>query len=260
MKELVIVPTYKREELLWLCLEAIRREDALIPVYVFSDHAEDSKDFAAVCHGHFCTPMVRPEHNYFGNSYNVIESMRALLRAYSELEILHLIEDDTILHPGYFSWARAKLANGNYQAVCGHIGNHLDTWYTSPCASWNVACLRKCLEFVPEGYFCETREGMQKILDECEHFKASRFRYGSAEQDGFFLRCIEHFGWRTAFPEKPLCTHLGWHGYNRPRSDGPVGTLPEKIAWTRKLLADTRRRYELFGQRITDAEMAGANQ
>ena len=66
--------------------------------------------------------------------------------------------------------------------------------------------LRQALEFVPKGYLeATTREEMQKILDDRPEFKRSRFKFGSAEQDGFFLRVIEYFGWKTSFPEKPPC-------------------------------------------------------
>ena len=170
-----------------------------------------------------------------------------------------MVEDDTILHGNYFDWARRMLATGRYAAVCGHVGNALDTWYTSPCASWRAVNLRQALELVPKGYLeAETREEMQKILDECPEFKRSRFKFGSCEQDGLMLRIIEYFGWKTAFPEKPLCTHLGAWGYNREGHTGPDGSFEQRVKACRELLANRERRIELFGKRIVDLE--GSNQ
>ena len=259
MREICIVPTYQREELLWLCLEAIRAQASAmeLTVIVFSDRGDWTEDLERTKYAfNACTGVVC-EHNYYGNSFNILDACKRMLTVYPEAETIHLIEDDTILHPGYFTWARGKLGSGQFAAVCGHIGNEQDTWYTSPCASWQADKLRQCLEIIPLGYhYCETREGMQKALDESPHFAKSKFKYGSAEQDGFLLRCIEKFGWHTKFPDKPLCTHLGSHGYNRPTGPRPEGNLHERIAWYRKLLIDTRRRYELFGTRITDLEMS----
>lgn len=260
MREICIVPTYQREELLWLTLEAIRAQapPTELTVIVFSDRGAWSEELERTKFEFMACTGVVTAHCYYGNSFNVLDACKRMLAVYPEAEIVHLIEDDTILHPGYLTWARGQLGSGQFAAVCGHIGNQQDTWYTSPCASWKADKLAECLKLTPDGYFCETREGMQKALDSSLDFARSKFRYGSAEQDGFFLRCIEYFGWRTKFPEKPLCTHAGFFGYNRNGdTQRPAGDLQERIAYCRVLLANTQRRYELFGTRITDLELAG---
>jgi hypothetical protein len=259
MSEVVIVPTYKRDELLFLCLEAIRREDQEIRILVFSDHCRQSDDIANICDEFLADFCPVADHNSYGNSFAVISALRVATRG--KFSAIHLIEDDTILHPGYLDWARRSLSGNRFAAVCGHVGNTLDTWYTSPCASWNADRLAQCLALVPTGYLeATTREEMQKILDEFPVFKKSKFRYGSAEQDGFLLRCIEHFGWKTLFPDKPMCVHLGAWGYNRPSQDGPQGSFDERVQACRDLLANKQKRVELFGQRIVELEMEGANQ
>ena len=68
------------------------------------------------------------------------------------------------------------------------------------------------------------------------------------------MRVIEYFGWKTAFPEKPLATHLGAWGYNREGHAGPDGTFEQRVQWCRDLLANRERRIELFGRRIVDLE------
>ncbi len=232
--ETVVVPTFKRDELLWLCLEAIRKQDLVITILVHSDHEYVSKELIDACIFFNASFASARQHSSYGNSRNTIAAMESALLQTSA--IVHCIEDDTILHPGYLEWARHELSKPNVVAVCGGIGNTQDTWYTSPCASWNAKPLRKCIDLIPSGYLEATmREEMQKILDEYEPFKKSHFRYGSAEQDGYFLRCIEHFGFKTKFPEKPLC------------------------AACRKALHDKQFRTEMFGQRITEAEMEGLN-
>ncbi len=265
--EIIVVPTYKRDELLYLCLEAIRHESD-IPVWVYSDRAYQSYDLSSATRKFGATLYTSCNHDLYGNSFAVIEALKMSLYGAcgtpDNPDIVHLIEDDTLLHPGYFQWARHELSRPNVAAVCGGLGNTVDTWYTSPCASWNAEHLRKCLELIPPGYLeATTREEMQKILDEYGPFKKSHFRYGSAEQDGFFLRCIEHFGWKTKFPEKPLASHMGWwsNGYNRSGHPGPEGaTFEERVAACRRALNDKKFRVAMFGQRVTDLEMEGMNQ
>ena len=258
MSEVVCIATYKRDELLALCLEAIRAQDKEIPIMVFSDRGWESDDLRFLCLQENASLCYGIDDVGYGNSRNVIRAMWEGVIAPSA--IVHFIEDDTILHPSYLDWARGMLATKRFAAVCGHVGNEQDTWYTSPCASWLPDKLQICLEAIPKGYLeARTREEMQKILDDCELFKKSKFRFGSAEQDGYFLRCIEHFGWKTSFPKKPLCTHLGWFGYNRPSHLGPIGNFEQRVKWCRGILASKQKRVEMFGKRIVDLEIEGEN-
>lgn len=254
--EIVMVPTFARNELLWLCLEAIRLQDAKVKIVVFSDRGHEGAELAETCSKFDAHWMVRRKTIGFGNSFNVIEGLRFCSAFGTVDDIVHAIEDDTIIHPGYLAWARAHLASGNYAVALGRIpGDTLSTWYESPCASWNVGCLSLCLEKLPIGYFADTREEMQKVVDAA--FPHSKFQFGSAEQDGFFLRCLEFFKWKTAYPPHSFASHIGAWGYNRPTDKGPDGTFEERVAYCRALLYDKQRRTELFGQAITEREMEG---
>ena len=252
--EIVMVTTMARDALLFLCLEAIRREDAKVPIVVFSDRGYRSRDLDEICMGFDAGLVVRESAIGYGNSFNVIESMRQCVGTGAKL--VHAIEDDTILHRGYFDWVRNALSTTMYACALGRIpGDTGTTWYESPCVTWRAECLSKCLELVPLGYFAETREAMQKIADAA--FPHSKYRFGSAEQDGFFLRCLEFLKWKTAYPDHSFASHVGWWGYNREGGKPPAGTLDEQIAECRKLLRDKARRTELFGERITNSEMGG---
>lgn len=263
LKEVVIVPTFARDPLLYLCLEAIRREDPKILIVVFSDRNWRSQNLMFVCEKFRAHLNVRETTIGYGNSYNLIEAMRFAVG--TGFEIVHVIEDDTILHgTGYFDWARQKLAlehgtlpNPVYACALGRKpADLLSTWYTSPIVSWDAARLTEALEKVPLGYFANSREEMQKAVDAA--FPQSRYRFGSAEQDGFFLRALEFFKWKSAYPEKDFASHLGIAGYNSPpERKMPDGTLEEQVTWFRKLLYDRARRTEYFGASPTDREMEG---
>lgn len=263
--EIVIVTTYKREELLWICLEAIRREDEQIPIFVFSDRAAESDDLRAATKAFHAGMMIRRNHHFYGNSWNLLDACEAVCET-NQFDIVHLIEDDTLIHPGYMKWAREQLGweyltdpkEPTYAAVCGRIPSpHIPNWYESPCASWNAKYLKEAIAHVVPEYFSENRDKMQDVLDTVV-FPKSKYLKGGAEQDGFFLRCIEHHKWRTCFPPKPLATHLGWFGYNCPPGrERPTGGLVDRVAQCRAMLKDVQKRKEYFGHRITEQEMEG---
>jgi hypothetical protein len=258
--DLCIVTTWQREELLWLCLEAIRANDASIPIIVFSDKQADSpelraacKEFDAVCHVQF------PPRDFYGNSWNLLTACVLTLSELPGAQFVHLIEDDTILHRGYLDWARSQLTSGEYAAVCGRIGSpHIPNWYESPCASWRIDRITTALEHVDPRYLAGTREEMGAILDG-DMFPNSKYKKGGFEQDGFFLRCIEFHEWKTKFPSKALASHLGWWGYNCPSGrEKPAGEFQQRIEACRAMLGNKELRRMLFGHRIADAEMEGA--
>ena len=257
MSEIVLVPTFNREELLWLCLEAIRREDPKITIRVYSDRGADSDDLRDIQRAFETELVIRGNHRYYGNSFNLLNAMRIALREDAELSIVHLIEDDTILHPGYFTWARLKLSTKQYACVCARI-SEVPNWYESPCVSWDADHLARALEHLVPNYLDgQTREQMQKVLD-AEMFPKSRYLRGGAEQDGFFLRVIEEHGWRTLFPNTALASHVGFWGYNRPPGHKrPTGSLQERVEFCRQFLNDLDRRRQMFGHRIANAEWGG---
>jgi hypothetical protein len=247
-----------RDELLYLCLEAIRRDDETIPTQVFSDRDCWSDDAQEMCVKFAALAVCRWRHSFYGNSWNLLKACKYILELCPSAEIIHLIEDDTIIHKGYLAWAREQLKSGEYAAVCGRIGSpHITHWYESPCASWNAEKLRHCLEHVVPRYFSPSREEMGKVLDE-QMFPNSKYKKGGFEQDGMLLRCIEFHGWKTRFPPIPLATHLGWWGPNCPPGrERPTGSFEDRVAQCRAMLTNRERRKELFGHRITDAEMSG---
>ena len=256
--DVVLVTTFDRDELLFLCLEAIRRDDETIPIQVFSDRNHWSDDCQRMCETLGALAVRRWNHSFYGNSWNLLMGCEYIIGTCPAAEIVHLIEDDTIIHKGYLSWAREQLKSGEYAAVCGRIGSpHIENWYEAPCASWKADRLALCLEHVVPAYFSPSREEMQRVLDE-EMFPDSKYKRGGAEQDGFFLRCIEHHKWKTKFPPTPLASHIGWWGYNQPPGrDRPAGSFVDRVAQCRALLTNRERRKELFGHRITESEMMG---
>ena len=85
--------------------------DAEIGILVSSDRGATSEDLVRTCRKFGATLTTQYSSHYFGNSFNYFGNSFNVLTALA-LEVmvghstLHLVEDDTILHPGYFEWAR----------------------------------------------------------------------------------------------------------------------------------------------------------
>lgn len=258
--EVVVVPTFQREELLFLSLESIRRADPNIPVQVYSDRGYWSRDLMDTCIEFGAHLRVIGKHDHYGNSWNLLSAMESTL-IIEQPEILHIVEDDTIINPAYFDWAAGTLSSGVVASAYAHMSSD-DTrkdWYESPCASWSGPKLREALGMIPEGYFTKHRDDMLKALD--RQFPGSKMRGNGAEQDSFFLRVIENREWITRHPDRPLAQHIGWYGYNRPEgSIPPHGEFPERVAACREMLGNREMRTIHFGKPITDLEFEGAAQ
>ena len=91
---IVLVPTWCREELLFLCLESVRRESPAIAIHVYSDRGATSPDLRNTCDKFSAHLTVRAQHNFYGNSFNVLDAAKLAMRHRPSL--LHVIEDDTI--------------------------------------------------------------------------------------------------------------------------------------------------------------------
>lgn len=221
MQEIIVVPTYKREALLFLCLEAIRKQERDAVVIVSEDRGASAPGCWSVG---------------YGNTGHVLRCLRS---ACEMADIVHYIENDTIVHPGYFKWARAILGEGLHAAVCGlSPSEHIENWYSAPCVSWNAACLRTALSHITPEYLNATTQEEQRVIVDEQMFPKSRFyRCYSPEHDGYLLRCIENHGWKTAFPPMPLATHAAIGGYNRPPGEKyPEGTFEEQVQYFREML------------------------
>lgn len=239
MREVVIVPTYKRSEMLYCCLEAIRVADSEIPIRVFPDRGTDE---SAICEKFYASQQLTVPTTYHGNSYNVLE---ALKWAYGQqYERVFIVEDDAIVDPTFFSWARAALDKDHDDlfAACGWqyspnalIGEGPDLmipWYLSVCA-----CIpRRSLYGIVQHARPEYYSNMQSYLDRAYPGSPRR---GSMhyEQDGLVLRVCESESKRCIWPRRPRATHIGFHGYHMD-GKAPEGTLEERVAVIKLALAN----------------------
>lgn len=230
MREVVVVPTFRRSDFLWCALEAIRIAEPTIPIHVFPDRGTDETE---VCEQFGAVQHATLQHSYHGNSYNVLEALRW---AYLEnAERVYVIEDDAIVDPSFFSWARTALARKpdafaacgweySPDAVPGDGPDLLIPWYLSVCAAIPRHSLFQIVQHAKLEYY----GAMQRYLD--QSFPTSH-RRGTMhfEQDGLTLRVCEAAGQRCVWPRRSRAVHIGFTGYH-VQGKALKGTLTERVA------------------------------
>lgn len=233
--DLVVIPTYDRPELLWLCLERIAaspdHQSVNIRVYVDA-HVDQPPppraDIEAVLRKFpqlklkvkFVTP-----HPFHGNSYNVLMAYK---EAYEHpVPHVFMVEDDILVEPGFFAWHRQRQAEAELDCSIG-VGKRPEHAHY---ASLGV---------------CFRREVIAKILPHCrtEYFSNMRMYCRSrfaptkidCEQDGLWCRVLSPQ--LIAWPEIPVAHHVGWYGYHRKKSVRPTGTLEQRYKQVKLVLAN----------------------
>jgi hypothetical protein len=106
VKEVIIVPTYRRTELLHCCLQRLRDQDSEIPILVFSDRGETSEELRIACQKFAARLILQPVHDYHGNSYNAGEALRFAYN--SDFDLVHYVEDDSFVKEDWLAWTRAQ--------------------------------------------------------------------------------------------------------------------------------------------------------
>jgi hypothetical protein len=237
MREVTLVPTYKRSDMLWCVLEAIRKAEPLMSIHVFPDRGTDE---TAITNKFGATHHLTWQHCYHGNSANMLE---ALKWAYQQhYDTVFVIEDDAVVDRSFFDWCRRALDDKEIFAACGWTyspdamppadGPDIKMpWYLSVAAALPFQSLHQIVQHARPEYY----GNMKAYLD--SRYPGSH-RRGSMhyEQDGLILRVCESQQKRCAWPRRPRATHIGFRGYHMPQGKELKGTLEDRVAIIKLLL------------------------
>lgn len=262
-KEVIIVPTYRRNHYLWCALESIRAQDKKVKIMVFSDRGENNIELRQVCREFNAGSRIAPIHRYHGNSYNVMEAFRWATDC--GFELIHLSEDDVIQHPDCIAWHRETHGMmTDIFASCGWVFNmhapiddatYFVPWYYSPnsCFRWEKL-MQVALDANPI-YYNGMRDYVLKTFPESMLLKNSGESNNFYEQDAIVQFCIERDKTSVAWCRTAKVDHIGAFGYNR--TDGPefTGSLEDRIRQVKELHADHYWRAELFGRERVEREI-----
>jgi hypothetical protein len=236
MSDLVLIPTFDRPEMLWLCLEALARcptgDPLAIRIYVDAHIGQPPppKDEIVRVVERFPQLSVqiayRASHPYPGNSYNVLMAYKDAYE--SDAPHVFLVEDDVIVFPPFFTWHRVMhLTQSLGCSIAIENPGH------GAYASLGVCFKRETLGLVVP--HCRTAY-FQDMRGYCRaHFPPSKF---DCEQDGLFARVLK--GFPVAWALIPVAQHVGWYGYHRPKSIRPHGTLEERYVQVTKTLSNAQ--------------------
>lgn len=240
MREIVLVPTWKRRDMLYCCLEAIRAAEPDIKIEVFPDRGTEETD---LCQWFKATEHKTIPHTLHGNTYNVMEALKWAYKHHAEL--VYVIEDDAIVDPSFFFWCHQALAeHPGIFAACGwryspdalppcEGPDVIIPWYLSVASAIPKRSLYGIVQHARADYYSD----MQGYLD-CIYPQSPRKGSMHYEQDGLVLRVCEAEGKSCAWPRRPRVTHIGWAGYHMPEGEELKGTLEERVAIIKLLLKD----------------------
>lgn len=229
MQAVVLVPTFDRPEMLWLCLDHLSRchEARSIQVRVFVDgkagHAPLDECIAAVAAQHgvlSATLRVGQRHSFSGNSFNVLNAYRD---AYADgFDLIYLVEDDVMVSPEFFAWHQAVHALPLNAATSVGVRAPEHGAYASLGVCHERGTVADILVHAVGDYFRDMAGYCRR------HFPPSPFGH---EQDGLIARVLS--GRTVAWADPPVCSHVGWYGYHRKKTDRPTGTLEERYRQVR---------------------------
>jgi hypothetical protein len=224
MQDLVIIPTFDRTELLWLCLEYVagspQSSEVQIRVYVDAHIGQTPPNKAEIesvleKFPHLSIQVgYRVAHQFPGNSYNLLMAYKDAYE--SEAEFVFLIEDDVLIRPEFFAWHWTQHAMAPLACTIG-VRNPGHGAYASLGVCFRRPVLKLLLPHCRVSYFQNVRQYCRTM------FPPSPF---DCEQDGLIARVLH--GHSVGWAEVPVAQHVGWYGYHRPRSIRPVGTLIER--------------------------------
>lgn len=262
-KEVVLVPTFRRNEYLWCALESIRAQDRKIKIMCFSDRGEDNPELRSVCRQWNAGLRITPMHKYWGNSYAVLEALRWSVECGFDLTIYS--EDDVIHHPGCLDWHREMHSNfEDIFAACGWVfnthapindSNYFVPWLYSPNYSIRREKLRQVTAHANPLYYNGMRDYVMKHFANSPLLKNCGESTNFYEQDAVVQFCIERDKAQVAWCRTAKVDHIGAFGYNRTTGPEFVGTLEDRIRQVKELHADHYWRAELFGRDRVEREI-----
>lgn len=205
-RSLVVIPTANRPELLALTLEKLEQSGCK-DVHIYADSVTESRlREIEVVRDHFLPEAFlfhgKPHIAAPSGCWNILNAIKHGARYANSV---YLVEEDVQVFPNFFQWHESQTA----PASCGR--RHWDArWkhrdlYTNPGACLRRPLLDALLPHINDQYFSGTREYLDRTFGpwhEITHL-----------DDGLIRNVMRVNGWTAAYPETPVCAHIGFQGY-----------------------------------------------
>lgn len=163
--------------------------------------------------------------------WNILDSIKKGFE--TGAEFVFLIEEDIAVYPDFFNWHWSQT---DCLASCGRKDRHhfplYGPLYTNPGSCLRRPLLERLVPHINDDYFSRLHE----YLD--EHF--GTWDTQSNLDDGLIRRVIRQMDGRAVYPDTPVCAHQGFRFYNKLDLYMNEGTIQERIAGLRKMIASIK--------------------
>jgi len=258
--------------MLFYCLSLIRAIEPRIPVAVFPDRGtyndKEFKDVMDCFDPDRTVPILVPDHDYYGNTFNTMEAFRW---AYGHWDRVYYVEDDVMVHADFFKWHREiheDCEGQNIFASMGWIFNRyapitLDVlfqpWYYSVGTCFTREKLKLVVDHATPRYYKDMPGYIQKEFSSSA-LNTVHQNIQHYEQDGLIQRVMDRDRSQVVCRGMASCTHLGTFGYNkgweqRENFFGEAKTFEERVSMLSQFLGDPYWRASLFGREIVEREI-----
>lgn len=167
-------------------------------------------------------------------TYNILHSIKAGYETGAAL--VHLIEEDVLVKPGYFEWHQYQMATGKYVATCGrkdarYYAKHVDI-YTNPGSTLRRDLLEQLIPHINDDYMTRLRDYLNEKL-------GPPWPEVSDLDDGLIRHAIRKMGGQCKYPDTATVRHIGFHAYNRLAGyTNREGSIEDRIVRLRQMLAE----------------------
>lgn len=224
MKHTVLVPAWRRPDMLHACLTRLSKAAASHDVQVVvSLDRKGTLECRQVAES-FSTSFrdiyfrIMKHHQFHGNSYNVLSGIKSTMELGGDL--IHVVEDDIMVSLGYFTYHEAAHSAAP-EAFAVSACKNQNLQGDSPGAAYRHGSYQSLgVSFRPETGARIVEHDVHRyygdMVNYCRRaFPGSAIPPGHAEQDGLINRVREQQGGVTVYAAQPRAFHAGFYGYNR---------------------------------------------
>lgn len=238
MKHTVLVPAWRRADMLHACLTRLAKaadDDVKVIVSLDRKGTVECRQVAQSFSSAFADIYLRVMnyHQFHGNSYNVLSGLRDALKVGGDL--IHVVEDDIMVSLGYFRFHEAmhEATPGAFAVSACKNQNltgpapaaaYLHPSYQSLGVSLRPETVERAVEHERPTYYGDMVGYCRRL------FPGSLIPPGHAEQDGLINRLRESAGMGTVYTERPRAFHAGFYGYNRSGTKISSGSIEYRSA------------------------------
>lgn len=249
MKDLVLIPTWRRDDFLQITLDHIIAANGSDKdkCYIFLVDRNFHQDVVDVIAKFPLCKEVKfaPQHRYFGNSYNVLEGYKYAVENSKNCNsnLIYLIEEDIWIGKDFFDFHEKIQAENDAFCVsacrCQNDPNpkekepasiYYHSTFQSLGLSWKPSMLSKVTAHARPEYYRNMKGYIRSLAPK------SVYGHSWTEQDGLINRILELSPNKCIYPFIPRAYHAGFVGYNR-RGTPLQGTHEERLAALRKMTA-----------------------